>query len=348
MKWPWSRTEEREAPYSDLLLQAQLADAEGKSIGANATAALEIAAGLIGRALAAARVSPDMGGAISATMLDTIGRTLVRRGESVWLIDMRNGMLHLEPAGDWDVRGSWQPERWSYRISVYGPSSTHTRVVNAASVLHFQWSVDERRPWAGIGPLAKASASGSLAGWLERRLGEEASGVVGHVLPMPEEPAKGAFDALKEQIGKLAGRTAFVESTRAKGRYQEGQAPRHDWRPERLGADPPQTLPLLRGDVGRDILAACGIPPALAEQRSDGTAQRESFRRALHTTFAPLARRIEAELSSKLDTMITLDLADVNAADVSGRARAFQSMVGGGMDVAKAASLTGLVAADED
>ena len=30
------------------------------------------------------------------------------------------------------------------------------------------------------------------------------------------------------------------------------------------------------------------------------------------------------------------------AADLSGRARAFQSMVGGGMDVAKAAALSGL------
>jgi hypothetical protein len=34
------------------------------------------------------------------------------------------------------------------------------------------------------------------------------------------------------------------------------------------------------------------------------------------------------------------------ASDLSGRARAFQSMVGGGMDVSKAAALAGLMDAD--
>ena len=34
------------------------------------------------------------------------------------------------------------------------------------------------------------------------------------------------------------------------------------------------------------------------------------------------------------------------AADLSGRARAFQSMVGGGMDVSRAAALAGLMADD--
>ncbi len=36
------------------------------------------------------------------------------------------------------------------------------------------------------------------------------------------------------------------------------------------------------------------------------------------------------------------------AADLSGRARAFQSMVGGGMDVSRAAALAGLMADDGD
>ena len=35
------------------------------------------------------------------------------------------------------------------------------------------------------------------------------------------------------------------------------------------------------------------------------------------------------------------------AADLSGRARAFQSMVGGGMEVARAAGLAGLMAVEE-
>ena len=278
--WPFTRTtiEQREAPYSDLLLQAQLNDAEGDTIGASATAALEVAAGLVGRSLAAARVSPDsVAQAATADFLDLAGRSLVRLGEIVFLMDVRDGRMHLEPAGDFDVRGAWQPERWMYRLSIYGPTSTYTRTVRASSVVHLMWSQDERRPWRGLSPLARASASGSLAGWLERRLSEEASATVGHVLPMPEEPAKGAFDGLKASLAKLAGKTAFVESTKAGGRYERGEAPRHDWRPERLGANPPQTLQVLRGDVVRDVLAACGVPASLWADRTDGTAQRESF-----------------------------------------------------------------------
>ncbi|MCY3812454.1 MAG: phage portal protein [Gammaproteobacteria bacterium] len=348
--WPFrAPVETREAPYTDLILQAQLADAEGKTIGASATAALEIAAGLVGRSLAAARVTPEpIAEAVSADFLDLAGRTLVRRGESVWRIDIRDGRLHLDPCGDWDVRGGWQPERWTYRTSVYGPTGTSTKTTRADSVVHLVWAVDERRPWAGLSPLAKASASGSLAGWLERRLSEEASGTVGHLLPMPEAPERGAFDGLKEAIAKLAGKVAFVESTRAKGRYEQGNAPRYDWRPERIGASPPQTLPVLRADVGRDILSACGIPPSLADQRTDGTAQRESFRRFLHVTLAPVARRIEAELGRKLDSPVELDLSDVNAADIAGRARAFQSLVKSGLTVADAAAQAGLMVDDDE
>jgi len=35
------------------------------------------------------------------------------------------------------------------------------------------------------------------------------------------------------------------------------------------------------------------------------------------------------------------------ASDISGRARAFQSVVGGGMDVSKAAALSGLLETEE-
>ena len=50
------------------------------------------------------------------------------------------------------------------------------------------------------------------------------------------------------------------------------------------------------------------------------------------------------ELSAKLDTEVTLSFDALYASDITGRARAFQSMVGGGMDVAKAAALSGLMA----
>ena len=63
-----------------------------------------------------------------------------------------------------------------------------------------------------------------------------------------------------------------------------------------------------------EVLAVCGCPPGPFSE-VDVTAQRESYRRFISLTVEPLA----------------------------GRARAFQSIVGAGMDLAKAAGLAGLM-----
>ena len=60
----------------------------------------------------------------------------------------------------------------------------------------------------------------------------------------------------------------------------------------------------------------------------------------------PLGRLLAGELSSKLEVDIGLDFPGLYAHDLAGRARAFQSMVGGGMDPAKAAGLSGLMEDD--
>ena len=52
---------------------------------------------------------------------------------------------------------------------------------------------------------------------------------------------------------------------------------------------------------------------------------------------------VSAELSEKLDTDIRLIFDRMFASDLSGRAWAFQTMVGGGMPVDKAAALAGLM-----
>ena len=49
--------------------------------------------------------------------------------------------------------------------------------------------------------------------------------------------------------------------------------------------------------------------------------------RFLHTTLQPLAKQVEAELSEKLDGDVKLDLSATFASDLSGRSRAFASMV---------------------
>ena len=78
-------------------------------------------------------------------------------------------------------------------------------------------------------------------------------------------------------------------------------------------------------------------------ERADGTSLREAWRQFLHSSVVPVAALVSAELSDKLAVDIGLNFDRMFASDLSGRARAFQSMVGGGMDVAKAAALAGLM-----
>ena len=114
----------------------------------------------------------------------------------------------------------------------------------------------------------------------------------------------------------------------------------------RIGASPPPGVVEVARQATLEVLSACGCPPSLFLASSDGTAQRESFRRFLHTTLQPLAKQVEAELSEKLDGDVKLDLSATFASDLSGRSRAFTSLVTGGMSLEKAAGLAGLMEAD--
>ena len=67
----------------------------------------------------------------------------------------------------------------------------------------------------------------------------------------------------------------------------------------------------------------------------------------MHATITPLAKIVAQELTEKFETPISLSFDGLFAADLAGRARAFQSLVNGGMDVAKAASLAGLMQAED-
>ena len=66
---------------------------------------------------------------------------------------------------------------------------------------------------------------------------------------------------------------------------------------------------------------------------------------ALFGVLSPLGRKVESELRRRLGD-VSLDWSELRASDLSGRARAFQSMVGAGMDISKAAGLAGLMDSD--
>ena len=201
----------------------------------------------------------------------------------------------------------------------------------------------------GIGPLGWARATGTLAANLETRLGEEAGGPVGHLLPVPADGGDGSeadpLASLKADLAAGRGRTMLIETTSAG--YGEGRqaAPAEDWRARRFGASPPDSLPTLRSDAALAVLAACQVPASLVSD-ADGTSQREAWRRWAMGPLAGLAAVVEAELAAKLDQPVRFDFAGLWAHDLAGRAQSFKAMVTGGMDAAKAAGLAGLMAGD--
>ena len=352
------RTENRAADgggaYENALIQAILSRAEGATLAIpDASGAVEAAAGLVSRAFVAAEIEgapPHVIDALSPELLGMIGRALIRRGEFAAAIDVdRAGRVRLAPAQTIDVRGAWDPAAWTYRLTIPGPDTYTTRsAVPSASVVHVRAAVDPDRPWRGIGPVQSATLAGRLLAALTAALGDEAAGPRGSLLPVPKTDGDDAtVTALKGDLKRLGGDMALVESMADEWQAgASGGSRSAGWEPRRVGANPPAALVSLLETAGRDVLAACGISPALFSG-GDGTAAREAWRQALWGLIAPLGRLAERELREKLGAPnLSIGWAELRASDLQGRARAFQSMVGGGMSVASAASIAGLEGAE--
>ena len=354
VRWPWQREPERReaVPFTDAVVAALTAQAAGTGTGdPSAIAAVEAAAGLYAAAFAGATLTPmnPMTAGLTPGCRALIARDLIRRGESVHQIRIEGGMVRLQPIGSWDVRGTADERGWWYRLDEYGPSDNRTHVVPSGAVIHARYAVDASRPWYGLAPLQWARATGTLAANLETRLGEEAGGPVGHLLPIPADGGDGGDDdpqaALKRDLAAGRGRTMLVETTSAG--YGEGRqaAPQDDWKPRRFGASPPDALPTLRTDAALAVLAACQVPAALFTD-ADGTSQRESWRRWAMGPLRGLAATVEVELATKLDQPVRFDFAHLWAHDLAGRAAAFKGLVAGGMEIERAVSVAGLMAGD--
>ena len=352
MRWPWSKREperRQSVPFTDAVVAALTAQASGQSVGdASAIAALETACALYTRAFAAVRFSPRVP-ALSPFAMALIARNLIRRGEDVHQIMVERGAVRLQPIGSWDVRGGPDPAEWWYRCDRFGPSGNLTELVPGASVIHCMYAVDSARPWYGIGPLGWARSTGTLAANLETRLGEEAGGSVGYLLPVPQDGGDGSDDdplaGLKTDLANLKGRGALVETTSAGWGEGKGAAPISDYKPQRIGANPPATLPSLRTEAAASVLSACGVPVSLATD-ADGTGQREAWRRFVMGSVEPLLEIVKMEIEAKLDRPVSFNLDRLWAHDLAGRASSFKAMVTAGMDVAKAASLSGLLSSE--
>ena len=351
--WPWKKREQRSTAqgYTASLTAAFQAGAEGGSdVAPLATAALEAAAGFYSRCMSAAMVegADDVAAALTPGVLALIARNLIRRGEDHHRIYVRGGRLVLEPVGFAYAHGGPDPMGWTYSITSYGPTDSRHEWVPASAVLHTRYSVDSSRPWLGVPPWSWAATTSQAIAALDKMVAREAAAPHGSLLGVPETPQVDEdgdirpLDAFRSDLAQARGRTLVVERAGDWGEQTpQGNPARLEhlrYGLERAAIDP------LRTATGRDVLGACGVPPTLFVANSDGTAQREAFRRFLHGSLRPLARIMEAELRIKLDAPeLVLDLSELHAADVAGRARAFKAFVSSGVSADDAARNAGIV-----
>ena len=341
MRFPWQKRETRaaDAAYTDVVVQAILAAAKG-DVASGLTAGVEIAAGQWQRAFASAEITPE--GVVADLLrphLGFIGRSLVLRGEAVFEVDV-DGDLRLLPASTITVEGGPSPSSWIYQLTLAGPSETVTRTLSADRVLRLYYAQSATNPWRGISPIEASGTTKKLLDNLEEKLAQETGQSVGSLIPVPNVDSTGD---LQTDIRGLKGQVALVESMALGHGTGATGAPPGDYVVRRIGANPPDVLRGLRREVEESILAACGVP-VTALSAGGGTAAREAFRQFLHLTIMPTSTEIAAQIQTFFELpTFSFSFDKLFASDLAGRARAFQSMVGGGMDVNKAAALAGLM-----
>lgn len=337
--------EKRADSFTDQVVNSVLsANAQSASPArASATAALEIAAGLVGRAFASAEVQGDASELFDAATLHQIGRSLIRNGQWLGVVMPERNMIRA--AAGWDITGSGPEGSWAYRVDFASPGGRLAqRTYPSRRVIHVRYAVPVDRPWTGLSPLQVASLAGELSAETVSLLRDEIRGPRGYLLPVPDSDGQADRVAgLRGDIAGLGGKLATIETQQSLA-SESGLRRSREWETTRIGAKPPPEIGMLAEMATREVLGACGIPLAMAID-SQGTALREAWRIFLFSTIAPLGKILAAELTRKIGQS-NLGWEELRASDLAGRARAFQSMVGGGIEVDRAAALSGLLEGD--
>ena len=347
MKFPWTRETREDTDFGDALLTAIFRQAQGSTgIVKARVGAVAAAAGWWARAFASAKLTPGIvADAFGPALRGYTGRQLILKGEVVFILDGVGG-LSLTPAASWEVKGSADPSTWTYKATVNGPSQAVVLEVPASRILHLMYQRSESQPWRGVGPLEDCQETHNLAMALETRLRQEVGGPVGMAIPTPDGGQSNV--GLEADVNKMRGEVRLTPSVANNWQTGPQGSPRTDWRTLRIGAQPPEVLARLRGDTGRDILAACGVPGGLVGQ-TDGTTLREQLRQFLHIGVNPVAGEIADTIAATFGmNEFNFDFSPLMASDLSGRARSFGQLVKGGMDLDKAARLTNLLELSED
>ena len=344
MKFPWNRNYEQRAgtTFTDAQIAALTSKADGVAlVTPTATGALEACAGSVGRAFAAAQVGGRamIAAALTPDILEMTGRALMRRGEILLYIDTTGDRLMLLPATSYNIMGGPNPDSWEYDLMLAGPSGTrHHSRVSADSVIHVKYAVDPIEPWRGCAPLDVAKQAGRLSSETVNALADESSTPVGQLLGLPVDGNDPTVAALKSDMKTSRGKMAFLQT----GDWGNVGAGYTDIVPKRYGPAPTEHLVDLFKHSSAEVYAACGFNPSLFVS-GDSASLRESWRLALFGVISPLAVKVEAELTAKLETEVTLGFSEMKASDIQGRARSLKAMVESNMPLADAIAVSGLM-----
>ena len=322
---PWSR--EQRTSYSELVV-AGLTALSGADANADLLAGVETAAGMWERALSAGRSS-----ILSPHQLAMIGRSLLLTGESVWWKSRASGLM---PVAQYELSGrSGAQSRWTYKVTIEGPDGGIVKNASAGYVLHVRIGSTPSRPWEGVSPLTRAGATRDALKAIETSLKKEHEGPTGHLLPVPNPDD----ETLKSGLVGLSGKTLLVEQSEL-GLPGEGATSRTTWTPKRIGPEPSEATIAAREPIRRDLLEAAGLPPSLVAPSTANSA-REGLRQFLWMTINPVVRLVSAELK-RIGLDDEIDMAGLNAGDLTGRARALAQLVKSGVPLPEARRLTGM------
>ena len=350
--WPFKDKPETRASYTDAAIRSIIATASGQGVtDYRSLSASQIAATLTGRALASAEIG---GGGVDRTgltssVLHDIGCALVLDGEAVFVITVNDaGVVGLARTSDHDIDGDFDPATWRYRLTLPGPNRSAQLNLPAEAVFHPRINQAPSQPHKGRSPIALAADSTRFATGLERQLADEANAPSGKVLPAPlDEIGQEVLNTIRQDLEKARGRTQIVPSMAGSWAAGRSAAPA-DWMPRRLGFDPTEVSTKFRTELHAEILSIAGVPPTLFTGKSNAEGKREALRQFLHTTLQPLGQVIEREARLKLGSEVKFDFTALNASDIQGRARAFQSLVAGGMGLAEAAAASGILISESE
>lgn len=358
--------------YTDLLVGQLEALATGANADAAATAALETGAHIIGSCLGAATVAPDDPVRLSGLDSDTlqqIGRDLVRRGESVWLIDMDGAALRLTPVSDYYCYGA---RDYRYKAGVNWPSNSEWIDASRDEILHVKWARDPRQPWKGQSPMTLAATTFRATGKLEASIGDEAGIPAAQLIAMPDQTdlvqrRQEFLDSGGDAMSRDMRNPERLSAAATKGHVvvvpsipigpggdtwiSKGHSPLPSpgtpgsYKPYRIGGEFGPAHDPLRRSLFASVLALLGVPVSMAGlDAATGQESRESFRRFQLTTLAAIRKRVQLEARRKLRVPeLEIDMSALQAPDaIVSRARAFGSMASNGLPVDEAAQISGI------